>query len=81
MAAYTLSGVWGSAKFVGRISAAPSGKDMRPLPDGGVRLIRPTGKCEICRPDKRSAIRQSKAEINDGVDAGPTPARQSPAEP
>ncbi|MDT3411316.1 UNVERIFIED_ORG: hypothetical protein QE398_001685 [Atlantibacter sp. SORGH_AS 304] len=44
--------------FVGRISAAPSGKDMRPLPDGGVRLIRPTGKCEICRPDKRSAIRQ-----------------------
>ena len=28
--------------FVGRLSAAPSGKDMRPLPDGGVRLIRPT---------------------------------------
>ncbi len=33
--------------FVGRISTASSGKDMRSLPDGGLRLIRPTGKCEV----------------------------------
>ncbi|QAR47090.1 hypothetical protein EQG67_15645 [Kosakonia cowanii] len=31
----------------GRISAAPSGKDMSSLPDGGLRLMWPTGKCEI----------------------------------
>jgi len=33
--------------FVGRISEALSGKGMRSLPDGGLRLIRPTGKCGI----------------------------------
>jgi len=33
--------------FVGRISAALAGKYMSSLPDGDLRLIRPTGKCEV----------------------------------
>ena len=33
--------------IVGRISEALSGKDISSLPDGGLRLIRPTGKYEV----------------------------------